>query len=152
MVALPSVLVLSVAAGFVCWVREREKQRRQAALAALDTGWSHAYIADEEQQQQQQQQQQQAMETVVESGYHRGSSGGHATYHSRQTLTSGAGCHHLNEEADADLVLVKRADAVDRRAAVHQSGNADLQPNYYFQRHRRHQLNQQRNTSSPLII
>ena len=38
MVALPSALILSIAGGFVCWIRERDRERRQelsaAALAA----------------------------------------------------------------------------------------------------------------------
>lgn len=92
MVALPSVLILSIAAGFVCWVREREKQRRQAALAALETGWS--------QERQQQQQQQQAIESLVEQ----------TGRHGRQTLTSGTG--NLNEPADVDLIIGKRTDHV----------------------------------------
>lgn len=122
-VALPSVLILSIAAGFVCWVREREKERRQTALsAALDRGWSHAYV-----ERQQQQQQQQAIESMIG--------------HTRQTLTSGAGSHLLNEQADADLIIGKRTDS------------NDVQSNYYFERHGHHQLDQQSNTSDlkPMI-
>lgn len=146
MVALPSVLILSVAAGFVCWMREREKQRRQAALAALDTGWSHAFV---ERQQQQQEQQQRAIESSggVETGRHQQQ---HGTCHSRQTLTSGTGSPHLlNEETDAvDLIIGKKRTG---RLAHH---HGDVQPNYYFDRHGHHQLDQQqqRNTSSSLII
>lgn len=34
MVALPSALILSIAGGFVCWVRERDRERRQDMSAA----------------------------------------------------------------------------------------------------------------------
>ena len=67
MVALPSILLLSIAGGFVCWMKKREKTSRQAELAA--TGWSHAFVA-QEQQQQQQQQQQQTMETKATHQQH----------------------------------------------------------------------------------
>ncbi len=139
MVALPSVLILCVAGGFVCWLRERAKQRRRAELmASTTTGWSsHAFAVAQEQQQQQQQQQQQAMEgAVLEAGR---SGIGHGSCHSRQALTSGAGCHHLNEEADGGK---RTADGL----------GVDPQTNYYLERHRHHQLEQQRNTSTSLMI
>ena len=154
MVALPSIL--SIAGGFVCWMKKREKTSRQAELAA--TGWSHAFVA-QEQQQQQQQQQQQAMETTAtEVTAGRGSSSGHGSCHSRQMLTSSAGCHRLNEEADPTSLVMgspvcKRTGVeIDSHPfdQVHQSVDDQLQSNYYFQRHRHHQLEQQRNTS--LII
>lgn len=147
MVALPSILLLSIAGGFVCWMRRREKQRRLAELAALAAGWSHGFAGHE------QQQQQQAMETTTETAFGRGGSG-HNSCHSRQTLTSATGCHHLNEEADTGLVVgspaTKRTGVeVDSRPGQ-QPKVDDLQPNYYFQRH--HQLELQRNTSSSLMI
>jgi Flp pilus assembly protein TadB len=67
MVALPSILLLSIAGGFVCWMKKREKTSRQAELAA--TGWSHAFVA-QEQQQQQQQQQKQTIETKATHQQH----------------------------------------------------------------------------------
>ena len=154
MVALPSILLLSIAGGFVCWMKKREKTRRQAELAA--TGWSHAFVAQEEQQQQQQQQAMETTATEVTAG--RGSSSGHGSCHSRQMLTSSAGCHRLNEEADPTSLVMgspvcKRTGVeIDSHPfdQVHQSVDDQLQSNYYFQRHRHHQLEQQRNTS--LII
>ncbi|KAI9562994.1 hypothetical protein GHT06_010450 [Daphnia sinensis] len=152
MVALPSILLLSIACSFVCWMRRREKRRRLAELAALATGWSHGLP-----EQEQQQQQQQAMQTTCETTFGRGGSG-HSSCHSRQTLTSGAGCHHLNEEADSTGLVVgspaiaKRTggEKMDCRSSALKAD--EIQPNYYFQPHRHHQLEQQRNTSSSMII
>lgn len=151
MVALPSILLLSIGCGFVCWMRRREKRRRLAELAALATGWSHGLASP-----QQQQEQQQAMQTTTETTLGRGGSG-HSSCHSRQTLTSGAGCHHLNEEADTGLAVgspaAKRTGVeIDCRSGGQQLKADDLQSNYYFQPQRHHQLEQQRNTSSSLII
>ncbi|XP_057368211.1 fibroblast growth factor receptor-like 1 isoform X2 [Daphnia carinata] len=152
MVALPSILLLSIACAFVCWMRRREKRRRLAELAALATGWSHGFISPE--QQQEHQQQQQAMQTTTETTFGGRGGSGHGSCHSRQALTSGAGCHHLNEEADTGLVV--GSPPATKRTGVEMDCRGlkadDLQPNYYFQTHRHHQLEQQRNTSSSLII
>ena len=96
MVALPSVLILCVAAGFVCWLREREKQRRQSELAAAGGQWSGAYVVEPSLQTRQQQ-------AVLETGQH-----------SRQALTSGsAGCRHFNNEVVADSSADRRASSTN---------------------------------------
>lgn len=123
MVALPSILILTIAGCFVWWMREREKQRRLDLLPCPEPEWNQeAYTIREEEE---------AIESEI--GQHSGSRG---ACHNRQTLMSSPGSHLLNEE---EIDGTGRELMVNNKATGRPDGrHLDVQPNYYLDGRRHH--------------